>query len=132
MAQLCETCDIEVFKKCEWPHGMKPVEGWKAKKVNLENSEGKIYETYIIEECPNYVKEAERPKRVERVYQEVFVPKKYCVYCHKLLEGKQKKYCSHECMLAEGRKQRRYTLWYWRQTLEACSCSSRSDLNVAG
>ena len=48
MAQLCETCDIEVFKKCEWPHGMKPVEGWKAKKVNLENSEGKIYETYII------------------------------------------------------------------------------------
>ena len=93
---LCETCDIEVFKKCKWAHGLKPVAGWKVRKIKLRQDRGRWGSTYIVEECPNYKKEKPRKREPNGLYSD-FRPQRYCVICRAELKGDRRKYCSEQC-----------------------------------
>lgn len=52
---------------CPWSREFIPVEGWKVKPVYYRGNASR-YETYIVEECPLFERDAERfgLKRMER------------------------------------------------------------------
>lgn len=53
--QPCWTCK-KACGGCSWSSKLKPVKGWKAKKVQ-KHEHGHNWETYRIEHCPEYEEE---------------------------------------------------------------------------
>ena len=52
---LCWDCK-NATGNCCWSSYGKPVPGWTAQK--LQKSSAKPYETYVIEECPQFIRDA--------------------------------------------------------------------------
>lgn len=101
---LCLSCDMEVFKKCEYVHNLRPVNGWKVRHIKINIGGGKRTDGVLVLSCPDYKKEKKRPRRPLQEAEDT--PTRYCTVCKKELSGKHRKYCSMKCLNADAYRRR--------------------------
>lgn len=48
---------------CSWSKNLRPVKGWKAKKIKVKIAQGDYNDSYIVNECPEFKPDAKRKKK---------------------------------------------------------------------
>ena len=132
MNTLCDSCDVEVFKKCRYVHFRGEVKGMKKEAVRITPRGGEAVNWEKVVYCPNYKKEAEKMSEYickvcgSKFYsrkkrdtcsaecqamskREDFKKKYKCKGCGKWFESKYRKdYCSNICKVMHGDEENKY------------------------
>lgn len=78
--QICFTCQRATGKNinsvvCPWAHSLKPVKGWDATEIIIEEEGCTPYQSYDIHKCPLYMQDEDNTSDMDLLYRWIDVKK---------------------------------------------------------